>query len=104
MKTTPIPLRMPAPLLAKARSVAKEIGVPVSTLIRFAILSMLPEVESGEIVAIPQPPRRGRSAVDAFSAPKALLKLAKEKASAAGITFSELMRRALRTELDRSSR
>ena len=42
---------------------------------------------------------RGTSAVDAFTAPKWLLAEAKAKAKREDMTFSQLMRRALRKEI-----
>ena len=99
MSTAPIPLRLDARTVRRVRKVSSALRTNISALIRFAVETELKRVERGELLASGAKRKRG-TCVDAFRAPTTLLDAAKAKAKAEDISFSQLMRRALKRELE----
>ncbi len=48
-KTKPVPIRIDRVLMGRLARAAKRMGAPRSTVIRFAILNQLPQIEAGII-------------------------------------------------------
>ena len=57
-KTKPVPIRLNAELKGRLQRAAKKMGASRSTIIRFAILDQLPDIESGRIVLRSRCPRK----------------------------------------------
>ena len=55
MKTKPIPVRCDEQMVRRLRRAAKSMGASNSAVVRFCVLSILPQIESGHVII---PPRR----------------------------------------------